>query len=244
MNTRLINLRNTLAALFLSLAGINQVYASPRLQLDIEGGVYDLTEESIVTMSGAFTLYAYGHATGSKPVDTSETHYISIALTPSVPETPAPDFGSFVFNGYTFDIGDMIYGIPPIEFDGAEPDGGDLGSHGVYETYFIEYAFTFDPLQTRADVNTQDDPGTDPSSNAGSDLYYMGFDVDAGDLNGGYYLHFDLYDNKFKTGDTDIDHFAPFSHDATYVPEPGSLMLFSIALLGLGAAQRRNVRKF
>jgi hypothetical protein len=152
----LLRTRDAMIALCLGLAGLNNVHATPTLQLDIGGGTYDPVDETIITMSGDFTLYAYAHATGSQAIDVSKTHYISIALTPSMPEFPAPDFGSFIFAGNTFDISDMTYGVPPIEMDGsAEHDGTDLGQHGIFETYFYEYAFTFNPSQKRADVNTR-----------------------------------------------------------------------------------------
>ena len=51
-------------------------------------------------------------------------------------------------------------------------------------------------------------------------------------------VHFDVYDHI--AGDTRV-RFAPFSHDAEYTPEPGSLLLLlsgTGGVLGLGACRR------
>ncbi len=59
-------------------------------------------------------------------------------------------------------------------------------------------------------------------------------------------VHFDAYtilDHIIL--DHEIDEFAPFSHDAstTIVPEPGTILLMSTGLLGLGlSAIRRRKR--
>jgi len=41
--------------------------------------------------------------------------------------------------------GDMTYGAPPLETLAGQQgfDNGDLGTHGVFETYFSEFVFQF-----------------------------------------------------------------------------------------------------
>lgn len=208
-------------------------YAVPMLQLGIGGGEYDLATETIVTSDDAFTLYAYGNG-----VDTAESHYISIALTPQSGPDPVA-FGSFEFAGTTYDIDNMSFGNPPFE-DYMHKDPKDLSSHGVYETHFLEIEFLFSDLLTTGLVNTQDDPDHVPTG-AGDDLFYRGFAVDVSNLLPDFGLHFDLYNTSLKDGDVDVDNFAPFSHDAgtgtstATVPEPRSLIILALALLLLAA---------
>ena len=206
--------------------------------VDLTGGEYDLLSETIVTTDNTFTLYAYGN----KAIDTNEKHYISIALTPQTGPATEP-FGSFDFGGTPYDITDMVYGNPPIEA-ALGHDPGDLASHGVFDTFFLEFEFYFSTSMTTASVNTEDDPGHVPTG-SGDDLYYQSFNVNVSNLLPGFCLHFDLYNTEFKLyGDIDMDNFAPYSHDAGTVPEPAAVSLLAMALLLLaGIAQARQRRR-
>jgi len=218
--------------------------AVPLLQLDIDSGVYDAspTEESTITTASVFDLYALGKHTSNK-FDLSETYHISAALTPKTNFSfPDDDFGSFEVS-YTDASGatqnkviqvtaDMTFGIPPLEANwDAAHDGGDLGSHDIYDTYFYELNFKFDAGSTVNSYNTEDDVAVSGT------LLRETFSFDLTNLQIGYDLHFDLYSNKVKGGgDFDIDNFAPFSHDAgsqraVPVPTPAGLLLLLVGLI-------------
>lgn len=238
MNKIITNKIVTAAAVVLSGLLAMPVAALPTLQLDIVGGTYDTSDQTIVTDSDSFDLVAYGVATGSKAVSTSENYFISIALTPKTGPVAPSDIGSFVFAGTTYDIDDMVYGTPPLDAVEGSPDA-ELGSHSIFETFYLEIAFNFDALLTRNGVNTQDVSGSDPTdtANAGTSLFYKLFSVDVSALLPEYELHFDLYNTKVsKQNSADIgpDDFAPFSHDAaTRVPEPAPLVLLGLGLIAL-----------
>jgi hypothetical protein len=246
-------------ALALVGAGAGPAAAIPSLQLEIQGGFYDPTTQTVIATSDSFRLYAYLiPAAGSLLTD---TYFISAAIIPQTGPASAA-LGSFVFNGTTVNVtGDMVYGVPPIE-SLQSFDAGDLARHGIYETYFSEFAFHFDPGNRANAYNTAELPGQGPTSSPDGTMYFAAFDVNTAGLANGYAIHFDLYNELFVTsrvctgtgqnrtctstltGDIDANTFAPFSHDAQgppsrRVPEPPSLVLAGLGLVTVGLAMRK-----
>ncbi len=221
-----------------------EAQALPTLQLDISGGRYDSSTETIVTNQDIFTLYAL--LTPNTFNTLGDTYYISAAVTPQV---AAPNsLGSFIFNGGTVNItSDMDYGVPPIEAILAS-DSGDLPTHGVFPTYFKEFSFQFDSADRINSYDSRDRAryggaiNTAYSATGGS--YFAAFSLDVSSLAEGYELHFDLYNTKLNpfSGDVDLTKYAQLTHDAETtsrsVPEPGTLLMMGSGLVGLYFSRR------
>jgi hypothetical protein len=223
--------------------------AYPVAQLDASGGTWDPTTQSIVTTNSQFTLYGYGNTPlgNGKALDLSLDWRLSVSLIPQT--TAGTNFGSFKIGTTSYDTTDFLYGVPPVETM-LTRQPGDLQTHSVFPTLFMELDVDWLTGQTRAGVDVQTTAGTNPTANPGNALYWLGWNFDVSGLLAGYQLHFDLY-GVTCTGTTTtncaIQQFAPFSHDAetnvTNVPEPATVTLLGAGLLLLGASVRRRSAK-
>ena len=226
--------------------------AYPILQLDIIGGHYDTTTQTIVSGGPDFTLVAL---LTPKPGQTlsslSDTYYISAAITPQAGPTNT-SLGSFTWNGSNYAVTeDMIYGTPPLEIGLAGADAGDLAGHSIFPTFFQEFGFQFSSSQRSVTYDTSVHPsGLTPTTATTNISYFATFNLTTS-LSGNNELHFDLYNTYLQkcrgqgscVYDEDIAYFAPFSHDAESshkVSEPQSMAIMSVGLLLAGRALRRR----
>lgn len=170
------------------LAAGNEAQAINSLQLDITPGVYNATEdiETTVATNDIFTLYAYLQPDSNATL--GDYYYISAAVLPKYGPTGG-SLGTFTFDGNTINVtSDMVYGTPPkLDPAGQDHDAHDLSTHGIFDSYFTQFKFQFNSLQTIPAYNTQD------GSAGPGNMYWMAFNVDVSGLDEGYGIHFDLY---------------------------------------------------
>lgn len=225
-------------------------YALPALQLGPDTDpssdwTYNTTTQTWETTDNPLTVIAYANAPagdggdGAFAWESAPTLYVYLVVS-AVPNQPDNGLDAFdvtiTVDGSTLSVLNSGFGNPPID------DPNSLAGHSVFSTYFEVYEFAFNVDSLGLIGNTQ--PG-DSGSGQG---YMESIMVEVNSMLAGVEgVHFDLFtvngngqwDPGLITDKKLVYAFAPFSHDAEFVPEPATAALLLLGLLGFRFAHRR-----
>lgn len=225
--------------------------AEPILQLYVEGSTYDTDHESWVfdpSSGDPIRLWVIGNVAGGGGKGTIYDVKLSIVYEdPGSPVsfslTPSTTGG---YNGFVDPSTPQTPTYVKTVTDGSAPllgDGSSLPSHGVYHAgaTWQEFALgDFDLTDSPIGDFFVDFPTTFSADAGQINVYELSVTGDIADL------HIDVYDHI--AGSQHVRYVnAPFSHDAGSgvndpfpLPEPGSLSLFAVGVMGLGVLLRRR----
>jgi hypothetical protein len=221
-------------AILFVISGVTMAHAIPNLQLFIDGATYDRHTASWFTTSSSFDLYVVSANSVRSDV------IVSLALARcDVPAEVDVDFA-----GNEIDTPDWIYGYAPLDnYPDIYEEDGDLYHHNIYPSWFTEvhtgaYELSGMVGDVRPDANGEYWNPATGEGNATAPGQARVFHIETNQAY--HYLHFDAYT---LNPDGTIETFANFSRDAEaggLAPEPGTVTLLGMGLLGLGTYIRRK----
>ncbi|MDH4208709.1 MAG: choice-of-anchor N protein [Anaerolineae bacterium] len=209
-------------------AAVGPAEAVPDLQLYIEGAEWDDATETWVTTTSDFNLWVIGanQAIGGVKV-AAALESDADPTSGTVTLESAIESVSYSGSGGSGDGGGgFANGTPTMG------NGSPLPPHDIYPTWFgtVNVGDFLTPYtETVYDMQ----PGE--TGSAPGEIQYVHVTIEGFER-----VHFDAYNHtiigKYKA------RFAPFSHDAGIVPEPGTLLLLCPGIAGLLVVRRRGRR--